>query len=72
MDVRAERVSGREGKPVHLAKDEILRRERSERTRYKAIYDLDIEDTRGFDVVIDSADKTPDEIVALVWARVSG
>jgi len=72
LDVRAERIAGREKKSVEAAKREITARERSERARYKSIYGIDLKDTRLFDVVIDSARKTPDEIVALIASRVAG
>jgi len=72
LEVRAERIARREGKTVAEAKREITARERSERARYKSIYGIDLKDTRLFDVVIDSARKTPDEIVALIASRVAG
>lgn len=72
LDVRAERIAGREKKSVEASKREITARERSERARYKSIYGIDLKDTRLFDVVIDSARKTPDEIVALIASRVAG
>jgi len=68
--VRAKRIAGREGTTVEEAKREIVARERSERIRYKSIYGIDVEDTRIFDLVIDSRDRTPDEIVAMIAARV--
>lgn len=72
FEIRAGRIAGREGKPVEIARKEIANREASERARYKAIYGIDLSDTTVFDLVIDSSDKTPDEIVALVWSRVAG
>jgi len=72
LDVRAERIAGREEKSVEASKREITARERSERARYKSIYGIDLKDSRLFDVVIDSARKTPDEIVALIASRVAG
>lgn len=72
LDVRANRIAGREGQAVDVARREISGREASERSRYQVIYGIDLGDLRDFDLVIDSSDKTPDEIVALVWARVAG
>lgn len=72
LEVRAQRVAGRERKSVDAAKREISEREKSERSRYRSIYGIDLGDTGIFDMVVDSSDKTPDEIVALVWARVEG
>src|SRR5207249_12150585 len=72
LAVRAKRIAGRERTTVEEAKREILARERSERIRYKSIYGIDVGDTRIFDLAIDSEDRTPDEIVAKIAARVGG
>ncbi len=71
LAVRAERVAGREGKTVKQAKQEVREREKSERVRYSKIYGIDVRDTSAFDVVVDSSDKTPDEIVAILSERVA-
>lgn len=72
LRVRAERIARREGKTVAEAEREIVARERSERIRYRKIYGIDLADTSIFDMTIDSATKTPDEIVARIAARVEG
>jgi cytidylate kinase len=68
--VRARRIARREGKEVSSAKREIVAREQSEQIRYKEIYGIDLQDTSVFDFVIDSGEKSPDEIVATLAARV--
>ena len=72
LEVRARRIARREKKGVAEAKQEIVDREESERIRYKTIYGIDLRDTSVFDFVIDSGEKTPDEIVAMIAARVRG
>jgi cytidylate kinase len=72
LHVRAERIARRENTGAADAKHEILIREASERIRYKSIYGIDLRDTSVFDLVIDSRDKTPDEIVARIAAQVPG
>ena len=72
LAVRAERVAGREKKSPNAAEREISDREKSERVRYKALYGINLDDTSLFDLVVDSSDKTPDQIVGLVWSRVEG
>ena len=72
LAVRAARIGGREEKDAQRAEREIVRRESSERRRYKAIYGIELADTSMYDLVIDSSDKTPDRIVELVWSRVEG
>ncbi len=72
LAVRAKRVAGRERESAKAAERAILARERSERSRYKSLYGIDLADRSVYDVVIDSSDQTPDEIVGLVWAKVGG
>ena len=72
LEVRAERVAGRERTTLGAARADIVAREASERVRYKAIYGIVLGDMKGHELVIDSSDKSPEEIVGLVWARVAG
>lgn len=72
LDVRAARIAHREKSKIADARREILVREASERARYKAIYDIDLQDTGVFDLVIDSRDRTPDKIVSQIAAKVRG
>ncbi len=72
LEVRAKRIAGREMKSVAAAKREIVAREKSERIRYRAIYRIDLGDTGIFDLVVDSGRKAPDDIVAMIAARVEG
>ncbi len=71
-DVRAERVAGRDGISIPEARRAITERERLERARYKRFYNIDLRDTSGFDLVIDSTERTPEDIVANILARVAG
>lgn len=72
LKVRAERVAGREKTDARAAEREIAAREASERQRYKRLYGIDLADRSVYDLTIDSTDKTPDQIVELVWSRVEG
>jgi len=71
LEIRAERVAGRESKTVKQAEREIRERERSEHTRYLRIYGVDVRDRSAFDLVIDSSDKTPEAVVAVITERVA-
>jgi len=71
LDVRAERVAGREGNTVKQAEREVREREKSERTRYSRIYGVDVRDRSVFELVVDSSDKTPEAIVAILMERVA-
>lgn len=72
LDVRVERVAGRDRTSVDEARAEVIAREASERVRYKAIYGIDLGDMKRHELVIESSDMSPEEIVRLVWARVAG
>jgi predicted cytidylate kinase len=74
VDVRAKRIADRERKSEKQALEEILVRERSERTRYGAIYGIDLDDVGVYDLEIDSSELRPEAIVrkihegAKAWA----
>jgi cytidylate kinase len=55
VDTRAARIADREGKPIAQAREETLRRERSERTRYADYYDIPIDDLSIYDLVVNTA-----------------
>lgn len=75
IDVRAKRIADREGIPEPRALEDILARERSERTRYRAIYGIDLDDVSVYALTVDSKDTRPDAIVrriyreATAWAK---
>jgi CMP/dCMP kinase len=63
--VRAGRIAQRDGLTVEVARAKMLAREASERARYRAIYGLDL-DREEPDLTVDSSDRTPEEVVALL------
>lgn len=63
LEVRAARVAGREGKDAEGAREELLVRERSEWSRYKALYGIDITDRAPFHLVVDTSRWNPEVIV---------
>lgn len=65
---RARRVGGRDGHDVDEALAANRRREASERTRYLSYYDIDLGDLSAYDLVLDSTERTPDELVAEIVA----
>ena len=72
LDTRAERIVKRENGEIELRKKEIIERERSEAARYKRYYDIDLKDTSIYDLVVDSGNKTPEEIVELIIKKING
>ena len=66
IDIRASRIVKREQGDIKKRKREILKREKSEATRYKNYYGIDVSDTSIYDVIIDSGDKTPKQIMQII------
>ena len=46
--------------------EKLVERSRVERERFKAIYGVDYYDYNNFNIVIDTTNKTPEEVVALI------
>jgi cytidylate kinase len=66
LEIRAARVAGREGQGSGAARDDLLVRERSEWSRYKALYGIDIGDRTPFHLVIDTSRWDPEVIVEVL------
>ena len=66
IDTRSGRIVKREKGSIEKRKQEILQREKSEALRYKKYYNIYLDDTSIYDLVVDSSDKTPDEIVEII------
>lgn len=60
---RARRIAEREGDPVYQVRREMQEREQSEKKRYRAFYDIDLDDLSIYDLVIDTADLPPRDVV---------
>ena len=50
-------------------KKEIVEREKSEAVRYRSYYGIDVQDTSIYDIIVDTSDKTPEEIVQIILSR---
>jgi len=70
LETRANRIVKREKGNIESRKKEILKRENSESIRYKNYYNIDLSDITIYDLVIDSSDKTPDEIVNIIIKKI--
>ena len=70
LETRAKRIVKREKGDIKKRKQEIKSREKSEATRYKKYYDIDVCDLSIYDLVIDSSDKTPEEIVEIILKEI--
>jgi cytidylate kinase len=66
LDTRASRIVDREEGSIEKRKKEIQEREKCEAKRYKDYYGVNLKDKSFYDIVIDSKNKTPKEIVELI------
>jgi len=71
IKIRAERIVKREKGDAKQREKEILERERSENARYKKYYNINLKDFSVYDLVIDSSDKTPEEIVNIIVEKIN-
>ena len=77
-DIAAERVFNGEKrvaedyKTVEEAKEALVLRANREKKRYEDMYEVDIYDMSNYDLVIDVAGKTPDEVIDELMARYRG
>jgi len=72
IDTRTERIVKRESGDAKLRKKEIIKRDKSENMRYNKYYNIDLKDTSIYDVIVDSAKKTPEEIVDIIIEKING
>jgi len=70
LDTRVQRIMKREKGDIKQRKKEIITREKSESTRYKNYYGINLKDTSIYDIVIDTGDKKPKEIVDIILNKI--
>lgn len=66
LDVRAERISHREDKPLQQVKEEITLRGESEARRYQEIHGIDINSLDVYDLIINTASFKPESIANII------
>lgn len=67
-ELRAERISRRDGLGPQEALAHLRKRDADNRARYLSVYGIDIADHRGFDVVLTSRGQTPEQLADEVLA----
>ncbi len=72
LEIRTNRVSGREGVELRAAMDEMSAREASEVLRYRIFYGIDVTDRSIYDMVIDTGALTPEHVVEMIVSRARG
>ncbi len=63
LETRIKRIMGREGKSYFQVKTEILAREQVELNRYIDLYGVNYRDPHHYDLIIDTSNLTPEQIV---------
>ncbi len=66
LDIRVKRIIKREYGSYSKRLKEVLKREKSEEKRYKKYYNIDIKDTSIYDLIIDSSNKNPNELIDII------
>ncbi len=69
FEVRAERISKRESKPVEIVKYEMKMREESEAKRYKEIHGIDVNSLEIYDIILNS-DRFNAETIARIILKI--
>ena len=65
-EARMKRVGLREGETLEQATAATLDRQRSEAKRYKQWYDIDINDLSVYDLILNTDNMTPDEVLETI------
>lgn len=72
---RASEMKVLSGKPKkewrEIVKKELRRRKKSERMRYLKYYNVDLTDNSNFDLVIDTSNKTPKQVLDLILKKIN-
>lgn len=71
LDVRIQRVAGRESKNIETTTKETVFREKSENIRYKQYYNIDRNNLSIYDLVVDSNKNLPNKIVGIILNKLN-
>ena len=72
LKIRANRVAERENVSFESALATIHERERSEWDRYYRLYRIDLNDLSDYDLIIDTEERTPEQIAETIIEAVKG
>jgi cytidylate kinase len=71
LSVRAARIADREDKPTEQAREETQARAESEALRYEQYYGIDIDDLSIYDLVVNTARWSPEDVQSLAVTAVT-
>jgi cytidylate kinase len=66
INTRSKRIVQREHGNIKLRHNQIIEREKSEVRRYMKYYNIDLNSTCIYDLIIDTGNKTPEEVVNII------
>ena len=69
--VRYERIATRDKKTFKQARIDTIDREKSERTRFKKYYQVDLKDLNGYNLILESSKWSIDALVEIVFTAVN-
>jgi cytidylate kinase len=72
LEIRASRVGGRDSQTPQEARRELLARESSEWSRYRALYGIEFTDRSPYHLVIDTSRWDPDVLIEVLERLVRG
>jgi cytidylate kinase len=70
LEVRVKRIAQRDGISYEDALHETVKRENSERMRYKKIYNIDIQDLSSFDIILNTNKWSIDSITNILTTTI--
>lgn len=68
LETRAKRIAQREGKPLQPILEATNRRDEQNWQRYKKLYDVDLNDHDGFDIIVNTEYLTASQVSSLIVA----
>jgi cytidylate kinase len=72
LEIRAARAGGRDGQAPEEARRELMVRERSEWSRYRALYSIEFTDRAPYQLVIDTSRWDPEVLVDVLERLIKG
>ncbi len=71
-EVRMARIGIREGDTLEKAMEDTVKRQASETKRYMMYYDIDINDMSVYDLIVNTDNLTPEEVLGTILKAIEG
>ncbi len=70
-EVRMNRISKREDKPLEKVREQTMKRERSNKRRYREYYDIELDDQSIYDITLNTAKWSVDGVVNILGSAIN-